>query len=103
MIRLSVELSSASPLQCDSSGSPPCLSDPVESLSEDTAFLEVLEVYFDFRLQDKGGVFYRESMKSPCLDIFKGMGAFIIKATTSNLDCILDVNVKVGHGSSPEV
>lgn len=31
------------------------------------------------------------------------MGLFIIKATTSNLDCILDVNVKVGHGSSPEV
>lgn len=28
------------------------LSEPVDSLSEDTAFLEVLEVYFDFHLQE---------------------------------------------------
>lgn len=45
-------------------------------------------------------------MKSTDLNIVKKNkknGSFIIKATTSNLDCILDVNVKVGHGSSPEV
>lgn len=54
VICLSVELSSVSPLQFDGSGCSPCLSDPVESLSEDTAFLEVLEVYFDFRLKDTG-------------------------------------------------
>ncbi len=28
---------------------------------------------------------------------------FIIAGTTSNLDCTLDVNVKLGHGSFPEV
>lgn len=97
-----MELASGSPRQFASSGCSPCLSDPVESLSEDTAFLGVLEAYFDFRLQDKG--FYRECIKSTDLvSIVKSMGLFIIKATTSNLDCILDVNVKVGHGSSPEV
>lgn len=69
VICLSVELSSVSPLQFDGSGCSPCLSDPVESLSEDTAFLEVLEVYFDFRLKDTG--FYRESMKSTDLNIVK--------------------------------
>lgn len=47
-------LSPVCPLQFVSSCCSLCLlSAPVESLSEDTAFLDVLEVYFDFRLQEK--------------------------------------------------
>lgn len=46
-------LSPVCPLQFVSSCCSLCLlSEPAESLSEDTAFLEVLEVYFDFRLQE---------------------------------------------------
>lgn len=47
-------LSPVCPLQFIRSCSSLCLlSEPVESLSEDTAFLEELEVYFDFRLQKR--------------------------------------------------
>lgn len=45
-------LSPVCPLQFDSSCCSLCLlSEPVESLSEDAAFLEVLDAYLDFRLK----------------------------------------------------
>lgn len=47
--------------------------------------------------------FFREAIKSTDSDVVKKTGPLVTKATTSNLDCILDVNVKVGRGSSPEV
>lgn len=54
VIFLRAVLSPACPLQFVSSCCSLCLlSEPVESLSEDTAFLEVLEMYFDFRLQER--------------------------------------------------